>query len=249
MDLRILLLQARTPGDPILAHEFECFARAAGVEESAFTCLNMVETTPEPSMLDGHALVMVGGSGDYSVVKGGFEWHEPLLEMMRAVVEAKLPMFASCFGFQSLVQALGGELVSDPELAEIGTMEVTLTEAGERDPLFGDLPKMFHAQLGHNDSAHTLPDDLILLAGSARCPHQAVRHRSAPIVATQFHPELTDRDNITRYLRYLNAYKADELTPDEAIALAESMHQPSPHANALVRQFLLEQKLVSDGSS
>lgn len=245
MDLRILLLQARTAGDPILTHEFECFARAAGVAVDAFTCLNMVETTPDPSMLDGHDLVMVGGSGDYSVVKGGFDWHESLLAMMRAIVEAKIPMFASCFGFQSLVQALGGELVSDPDLAEIGTMEITLTEAGKQDALFGELPGMFHAQLGHNDSALVLPDDLILLAGSRRCPHQAVRHKSAPIVATQFHPELTDRDNITRYMRYLTAYKADELTREEAIALAESMHRPSPHANALVRQFLVEQELVS----
>ena len=91
MDLRILLLQARTPGDPILTHEFECFARVSGLPEDAFTCLNMVETTPDPSMLDGHDLVMVGGSGDYSVVKGGFDWHESLLAMMRAIKAALDP--------------------------------------------------------------------------------------------------------------------------------------------------------------
>ena len=187
---------------------------------------------------------MVGGSGDYSVVKGGFEWHEPLLQMMRAIVAKQVPMFASCFGFQSLVQALGGELVSDPNLGEVGTTPIMLTETGKEDPLFGQLPEVFDAQLGHNDSALTIPDELILTARSERCPHQAVRHKSAPVVATQFHPELTDRDNIKRYLRYLNAYKSDEMTDAQATELAESLHRPSPHANALIGKFLREQKLV-----
>lgn len=237
MTRRILLIQARDTSDAMLGHELDCFARRCGLATDAFRSLNLCCDTADATALAEVDAVMIGGSGDYSLATGGFPWHHTFLELMREVARRDVPTFASCFGFQALVQALGGRVVKEPSAAEVGTFRITLSDAGQRDPLFGRLPGVFDAQLGHNDSVRDLPPELERLAYSDRCEVQAVRVRGTNVVATQFHPELTMEDNITRYVRYLHVYDA-KLGPDEAQAMAAAIHRPSPLANALLSWFI-----------
>jgi GMP synthase (glutamine-hydrolysing) len=239
-NLKVLLLQARQAGDPMLAHELDCFATRCGLDPEAFESVNMVVEGLDPKLLDGPDAVMVGGAGEYSVAQSGFAWHEPMLEFMRTITRKKVPMFASCFGFQALVQGLGGRVKTVPDMAELGTYEVTLTEQGRQDPIFGRHPDSFEAQFGHNDSATHLPEDLVWLASSERCAYQAVRFRDAPIVATQFHPELCAEENMERYIAYLQNYEAAALTDEQALEKARQMHRPSPHASHLLEEFVRE---------
>jgi GMP synthase (glutamine-hydrolysing) len=237
--MKILLLHARDPDDPSLTHEYECFVARSGEPADSFVQLNLTTHTPlGPELFDGVDCVMVGGSGAYSLTKGGADWFEPMLELMREIVARRVPLFASCFGFQALVVAMGGELRADPERAELGTYALTLTDAGRADPLFSELPDTFDVQLGHNDSVVSLPDGLVNLASTERCLYQSVRVPGAPIYATQFHPELTDKDNILRYMRYLEHYIRPGETIEDARHRAYSMHRPSPDANAMIRRFL-----------
>lgn len=236
---RILLLQARDADDPMLAHELDCFVERTGVDRNRFHPLNMAALAPEDwPEIAGFDGAMVGGSGDYSVVKGGFDWHRPMLDYTLDIIHHGLPLFASCFGFQAIIQALGGEVVTDDSMAEVGTHEVYLTDGGKEDDFFGALPERFDAQFGHNDSASRVPDELVLLAGTERCPHQAIRMPDKPVWATQFHPELDEEGNKTRYIRYLVNYAHRPLSPTEASARAAEIHRPSPHANALLGRFL-----------
>jgi len=69
------------------------------------------------------------------------------------VIDLGHPMFASCFGFQMLVQALGGHIIPDPENAEVGAFELHLTHEALTDELFSVLPPVFMAQLGHKERA------------------------------------------------------------------------------------------------
>lgn len=237
--MQILLIQARNAGDPMLQHELECFAARCALDVHAFRPLNLAtERWDDDAALDEVKAVMVGGSGEYSLAAGGFDWHEHYLDLMRRIVARRVPMFASCFGFQALVQAFGGEVRSDPDAAEVGTFEISVTEAGRSEAIFADAGTSFDAQLGHNDSADArLPANLVNLARSERAPVQAIRVKDAPVIATQFHPELSMEDNIVRYRRYLVAY-APGLSDDEAMQRAQSIHRPSPVANRLLRQFL-----------
>lgn len=236
--LDILLLQARTPDDPILEHEYECFLERAGRPPEAFRALNMVTESFGPELLKEFDVVTVGGAGDYSLVEGEADWFEDLFATMRSVVDRGMPMFASCFGLQAMIQALDGRLVRDPEASEVGTFEMRLTDEGRRDPFFGDLPEAFDAQLGHKDSVVELPDSCVRLAESERCPVQAVRIEGQPIYATQFHPELTARDNIERYARYIESYKGIDESYEEAMERAEALHRESPEAAGLLERFL-----------
>lgn len=236
---RIVLIQARDADDPMLEHELQCFVRATGVERERFFCLNLAEHDPSQwSWPEDVGAAMVGGSGDYSAAAGGFDWHQPSLELVAGIARQGLPFFASCFGFQLLVQALGGRLVSRPEFAEVGTFEMTLTEDGHSDPFFGELPATFNAQCGHNDSAAELPESTVRLASSERCENQALRVIDKPVWATQFHPELDVDANKVRYIRYLVNYADEPMTQEEAQLYADTIHAPSPHANALLARFL-----------
>jgi GMP synthase (glutamine-hydrolysing) len=238
--LRILLIQAREPDDTALDEEFRSFVERSGcLSPDHFERLNVLREPPRPAHLDDIDVLFVGGSGRFSVSKANFDGYRPFLELMKTVVERGMPMLASCFGFHALVESLGGRLVREPEYAEIGTEDIHLNERGRRDPLLGQLPSTFPAQLGHNDSVVELPDSLVPLARSDACPIQAVRMPGQPIVATQFHPELTDRDNMKRYVRYLENYEdPNEVSREESLERAEQIHRPSPDSNRLVELFL-----------
>lgn len=236
--IHILLLHARDAHDPMIEHERACFVARSGLQDAQFESANLPTALPTPAQLARADAIMMGGSGDYSVVTKGYDWYEPMLELMTQVAQGQTPCFASCFGFQVLVQALGGQVEKKPACAELGTFEMTLSERGEQDDVFGKLPRTFWAQLGHNDSATQLGDGVVNLASSQRCPHQAIRVEGRPVWATQFHPELTDQDNITRYVRYLEAYRDPSMTMEQAKAHAHELHRPSPWSNGLIRTFL-----------
>ncbi|MFQ5348899.1 MAG: gamma-glutamyl-gamma-aminobutyrate hydrolase family protein, partial [Thermoanaerobaculia bacterium] len=214
MALRILLLQARDEDDPMKEEEVLSFAEKSGLAPEQFDQHDLLTGPPELSRVLDHDAMMVGGSGDYYVSKGNLPAFDELLGVLAEVVAAGHPTFASCFGFQLLTVALGGEIVYDPEATEVGTYEVRLTAAGEKDTLLGSLPPRFMAQLGRKDRASRLPESVRNLAASERCPHQAFRVSSQPVWATQFHPELDKRTNRDRFMRYLDGY-AMHMTPEE----------------------------------
>lgn len=232
------MLHARDEHDPMIVHERDCFISRSGLDANQFESVNLPVHLPTKAQLGRADAIMMGGSGDYSVVTKGYDWYEPMLELISTIAAGQTPCFASCFGFQVLVQAMGGDVGKVPASAELGTFEMTLSEQGQADALFGSLPSTFLAQLGHNDSATTLGSGLTNLASSVRCAHQAVRVKGHPVWATQFHPELTDQDNITRYVRYLEAYRDPSMTMEQAKAHAHELHRPSPHSNGLIQTFL-----------
>lgn len=236
--LQILLIQARVAGDPMAAHELQVFSDRCELPRDHFQTFNVATDDLKDFDVEGFDALMIGGSGAFSLVAGGFDWHSNFLDLMRHVLDLRMPTFASCFGFQGIVQALGGKLAADENCAEIGTFPITLTEAGTKDPLFGDLPHEFDAQLGHNDSAVELSDELIHLASSDCCTYQAIRVKDRPVVATQFHPELCRDDNLDRFRNYLKNYKKPGQNLEEAMAYAEEIHGPSPHACGLLHAFV-----------
>ncbi len=198
---KFLLLQVRNHDDPVRVHEVQCFARGFDCAAEDISCHDLLAGSPDVSSLSRFDVVLVGGSGDYTVVDGG-EWFVEAIGLFNRIVEIGKPMFASCWGFQALAVALGGAVETDLELAEIGTLDFQLTAAGREDPLFSPLGPCFKAQTAHQDIVTQLPDNVELLCSSKTVIHQAFRVRGKPIYATQFHPELTVNDLIHR----LNVY-------------------------------------------
>ncbi|MBN2798404.1 MAG: type 1 glutamine amidotransferase [Deltaproteobacteria bacterium] len=235
MPIRYRLLQARLPEDRVAHEERVAFAEGLGVPLKDVLPFDMLPGGFDAArIMEGVDAVLVGGSAAFSVLDED-PWLEDFFAALRGLVEARFPTLASCFGFQALVVALGGEVEADPSRSEIGTVEAQRTASAAGDLLFGALPPRFAVQEGHGDSATLLPASVSVLATSERCPYQAIRVNGAPVWACQFHPELSGEANLTRFDRYWEMY-VRKLGLDEAIALRETF-RPSPAADTLVGRF------------
>lgn len=231
--MKYLLLQIRDPDDPIREHEIRCFAQALTCDRDRILIHDLIRKVPKREQFHEVDAVLIGGSGKYSVVEGG-PWLPAALDAFEFLYTNSIPTFASCWGFQAFARALGGKVVTDLRRAELGSLHVTLTEAGESDPLFGKLPAKFYCQLGHQDIVDELPENAVLLASSERVENQAFTFADKPIYATQFHPEMTRNDlhaRLAAYPEYLT--KITGLTVEEFQATC----QETPEASSLMQHF------------
>ena len=212
--IRYLLLQVRNAADPMRQQEVGCFSRALRTPPENIHVFDLLSGVPDVALLDTVDVVLLGGSGDYSVAEGG-PWLPAALEAMRELFELSKPTFASCWGFQAMAKALGGEVVTDISRAELGTIEVQLTPAGRSDPVFASLPDRFGTIMGHQDIVTRLPTGATLLASSERVENQAFCFAGKPIYCTQFHPEL-DRtgllERLAAYPRYVESIAGMSMT-------------------------------------
>ena len=229
----LLLLQIRDIDDPMREQEVACFGTA--IEGNwRLTTHSLLDGAPSEQQLREARAVLIGGSGDYSVVTGG-PWLEEALEAMRMLVEWGTPTFASCWGFQAMARALGGVVVTSEAHAELGTVELELTEAGRRHPLTSALPPKFMACMGHHDMVVELPQQAQLLASSRKVKNQAFAIPGKPIIATQFHPELQRSELVQRieaYPQYLAAATGETVESFQARCVE------TPEANQLIGRFL-----------
>ena len=136
-----------------------------------------------------------------------------------------------------MAKAMGGEVVTDTSRAELGSVFVRLTEAGQQDPIFGSLGDQFLAAMGHQDIVARLPADAILLASSDKVENQAFRFADKPIYCTQFHPEL-DR---TAFLERVDAYPhyVDKIAGMSLEDFARERCRETPVAAGILEKFLL----------
>jgi GMP synthase (glutamine-hydrolysing) len=157
------------------------------------------------------------------------------LDTLREIHRIAKPTFASCWGFQAMARAMGGECLNDVPNAEVGTIELQLTDAGHADPVFSILPLQFAAHAGHEDHVVRLPPDAKLLASSPRVAEQAFRFAGRPIYCTQFHPELDRAAMLERVIAYPEYIaRIARISFDEFIQNVRE----TPEANSLLRSFV-----------
>ena len=232
--LRYLLLQIRKANDPMRQQEVSCFARALRCKRQQIAVTDMLSGPPSSAQLQRADVVLVGGSGDYSATGEG-AWLDRTLDLLRKIHAQSKPAFASCWGFQAMARALGGQVIHDLPHAELGTIELTLTDEGEQDPIFAPLGKTFYGQAGHEDHVIVLPPDATLLASSPRVEHQAYRFEGKPIYCTQFHPELSLTEMLSRLEAYPQYVERIAQVPFETFAVR---CRETPETDLLLPRFI-----------
>tara|TARA_B100000700_G_C14912626_1_gene793047 strand:+ start:528 stop:1253 length:726 start_codon:yes stop_codon:yes gene_type:complete len=200
-NLNYLLLQARKKNDPMIINEQECFQKSLNCLSHNITSVDLIRDKIYEKDFQKFDAVIIGGSGDFSIAKGG-PWLNKVLDVMHYLYENSKVTFASCWGFQAMAKARGGEVVNDLNRAELGTTKVFLTKEGKKDIVFRNLPEVFLTQMGHEDIVEKLPKKSILLASSKKVQNEAFRFIEKPIYCTQFHPELNKIDLKKRMQRY-----------------------------------------------
>ncbi len=109
-------------------------------------------------------------------------------EILGLLLQRRIPVFGVCLGLQGIVEYFGGALdVLDTPMH--GKPSV-IRAAGNR--LFGGLPREFTVGRYHSLYARksALPTELSVAAETADGVIMAIEHRTLPIAAVQFHPEL-----------------------------------------------------------
>lgn len=198
---KILIVQSRTSTEWV-EREQNNFRRvigdAAEVEFLSALDERLAWTYPD-EFLKGCGGVIFGGSSDFDF-HGGRSIKDParlmsmiILSRTRLIISyalaQKIPVLGVCFGHQIIGQMHGGDVQNDTAQAKIGSYEVTLTEEGKKDALFGELPEKFIAQYWHKDSVTNPPDGATLLATGPSCRFSILRY-GEKVYTVQFHPEV-----------------------------------------------------------
>lgn len=130
-------------------------------------------------------LVLGGEMNVYQADK--YPWLIEETQAIREAIAADKAVLGVCLGGQLLAKALGAE-VHLGAATEIGLIQITLTQAGQADPLFEGLPQV-EAVEWHDDS-FDIPAGAVALASSEGCDNQAFRFGQRAY-GLQFHPEVT----------------------------------------------------------
>ena len=230
--MKPFLLLATRPEDAAADNEYELFLRFAGLGERDLRRIRLEQRPLGGVNLGDWSGVLLGGgpfnSSDPESSKPAVQRRveADLRRLLDQVISEDFPFLGACYG----IGALGGHqgAVVDRRYAEpVGTVTVTLTPEGERDPLLGGLPATFDAFTGHKEAISQLPRHAVLLATSPGCPVQAFRIGSR-VYATQFHPELDAAGLCTRIDVYKHAGYFPPAQADELKTLASRSHVVHP---------------------
>jgi GMP synthase (glutamine-hydrolysing) len=214
------LLLAIRADDAAADDEYAAFQTLAGLAEADLRRIRL-EQRPlgQVDLHDWSGILLGGGPFNYtdppdrkSPVQRRVE--ADLDHLLDAVTAADFPFLGACYGTGALGRHEGavlGRSFAEP----VGSVQVTLTAAGQRDPLLAELPARFNAFTGHKEAISQLPGHAVLLASSATCPVQMFRV-GRNVYATQFHAELdaaglSTRTEVYKHAGYFHPDQAEEI--------------------------------------
>ncbi|MBT3250780.1 MAG: type 1 glutamine amidotransferase [Candidatus Marinimicrobia bacterium] len=232
--LKTLLLQIRETSH-VCHEELQSFSKYTGLNMEQISVFNMFQNPDfHPEIVNGYDGIFVGGASKASVLEPeNFPFILNAQKLLLYCIEKDIPVFASCFGFQLAVIALGGDIIRDVSDYEMGTIEITRSTEVYNDPIFSTVPRQFLAVSVHQERTITPPENCQLLAYTDSCCH-AFRVKNKPFWAFQFHPEV-DRDILIQRLTvYKSKYTDNDLHLNEVINSA----QETPVSNSLAKTFV-----------
>lgn len=169
----ILIINNAEPGIKEFAEPIEKIISEAGssstlIEYAASSTVNL-------NAFDG--IILTGSPQGDDIV----EHHAPYFSWIKTYEK---PVFGICAGHHVTGFLFHSELLRSEE-PEAGDFEVEIIKD---DAIFNGMPSKFIVRQMHNDSI-TVPPDFILLATSATCKNQLMKHNNKPLYTSQFHPE------------------------------------------------------------
>jgi GMP synthase (glutamine-hydrolysing) len=186
---------------------------------------------PAGAGLESYDGVTMTGSA-LNIYNGG----EPVtrqIELAKAVFDAGVPFFGSCWGLQVAVTAAGGEVRANPRGREFGfARRVLLSDAGREHPLFAGKPAAFEAPTIHRDEISSLPVGAALLAvNDFGVQAASFTHGQGTFWGVQYHPEYDYLDIAAAAERYGETLVTEGMFPDTAALAAFAAELRALQAN------------------
>jgi GMP synthase (glutamine-hydrolysing) len=135
---------------------------------------------PVSEMLAKNPKAIILSGGPASVYAEGAPSTDPTL------FEAEIPVFGICYGFQAMVQGLGGE-VAHTGGSEFGR---TLLNVSAPGVLFAGQPDVQQVWMSHGDAVTVAPEGFAVTASTAGAPVAAFEDTGRRLAGVQFHPEV-----------------------------------------------------------
>ena len=240
MALRLLVLDAYAP-------EGRASLRAAGGTEAGVLYERMLQRLAPAAAIDvaypadpGPALPGPAGydgvawtGSSLTIHAGGDRRVARQIELARAIYDAGVPSFGSCWAAQLSVAAAGGRCAASPSGREFGIARgIELTAAGRAHPLYRGKPVRFDAFTSHADEVVALCEGASLLASNewSRVQAVSVERGRGRFWALQYHPEYDPHEvaalcRIRRRELIAQGSFADDGAADEFIRRLEGLHE------------------------
>lgn len=233
-ELKILLLQIRQH-ELVRREELNSFSKYSNVSKKQIDILNVFDTPNfEPNVVNNYDAVFVGGASECPVTdEDNYPFIRDCKNLLLHCIDINKPVFASCYGFQLVVLALGGNIIHVEKDFEMGSLPIKITPEAKTDPVFHSTPDNFLAISVHQDKATKLPNNCTLLAYTNECLH-AFRVNNKPFWCTQFHPEV-DKDIL---IERLTAFKDKYTDNDAHLHDIISSVNDTPESNVLLHKFI-----------
>lgn len=160
-------------------------------KEHSVNIIQPYKDEPLPQSTDDFDFLIIMGGPQSPLKLDEYPYIRDEIEFTRKAINNNKLVFGICLGAQIIGEALGATTLQSPH-REIGEYPVSVTEDGKSDPFFKHLYPTFNAIHWHNDMPG-LSADMVLLAKSEGCPHQAFRYGDK-VYGFQFHAEFTLND-------------------------------------------------------
>jgi GMP synthase (glutamine-hydrolysing) len=103
---------------------------------------------------------------------------DPQIELAKAVLDARTPLFGSCWGLQVITVATGGVRARNPKGREIGFgRRIRLTASGRGHPMYAGKDEVFNAVTVHLDEVETVSPGTQVLSSNLTSAVQSAEIR------------------------------------------------------------------------
>lgn len=171
--------------------------------------------------LSANPVAVIFSGGPASIYVEGAP--KPRDEVLKHIVENKIPLLGICYGHQLIASIFGGH-VARRERAEYGSSVLRIVK---NDPLFYGTPETQRVWMSHRDAVEMLPLDFEVLASTDYSEVAAFKHKTLPIYGVQFHPEVRHTEYgktiLSNFLSRIAGLQPNWFVEDEARQIIEGM--------------------------
>ena len=174
----------RLADQPVLVVDFGAqYAQLIARRVREADCFSEVvpHSMPVAEMLAKEPAALILSGGPSSVYEEGAPSLDP------ALLDAGVPVFGMCYGFQAMAQALGGT-VEKTGLSEFGATPAEVLDTSST--LFNGQPSEQSVWMSHGDSVSAAPEGMKVTATTSGAPVAGFEDDGRRLYGVQWHPEV-----------------------------------------------------------